>query len=616
MGLQTLLFDCKQLPPCSDSYEQCMITNNPRAQTGHRFVGRSSFKAQQTVSTKKSLQICLLCTPDLQVNTKMLTEKNEKPRLPNAISIGINQHGAVLTQAQRESIAETKGICVMCGLKTHQVTLLNSKPLRNEDIYQGICIRDNPLRVPAYVYRAWKSNFQPNNQAHCHPLPAVTMKKSPTSLASIASKFPLEDPNIAQLPHDEIYGKNTYEEERIVPTQSPLLGDILMPVTMKKSPSLTSIVSKFLSEELNKAQIPRSKIYGKILCKESIVPMQSPMLGHIGDHKEAISGANWRCSAPNSQILPGAIQVGNEDHVDENYLLSSMIADQNVPVAPATTLVEAERVDLVYGVAEAVHAHNDSSLVVTAAGASEQDQLVNMICSVSKRSLRIIVGMVLLLIVTIIVSATVGVLSQNKSSRSSTLAIGTTSNTAPFVIPSNLPLVSSSSPSVHTLGAVNVTTASTTQPPFTHIPTPLSSLSTQKETFASETLSPTRQPHSPMPPLEPDDGLQIICQWMDLSPTMCPTVYSAYPPRATATGTIPTQIGLLTSLMDLSLVFLSLSGTIPTQIGLPMFLTGFVLKLNDLTGPIPSQIGLLTSLKNLFLRTIHCLSKSQHKLNN
>jgi Leucine-rich repeat (LRR) protein len=68
------------------------------------------------------------------------------------------------------------------------------------------------------------------------------------------------------------------------------------------------------------------------------------------------------------------------------------------------------------------------------------------------------------------------------------------------------------------------------------------------------------------------------------------------------TGSIPSQIGLLTSLWQLSLNNNALTGSIPFQIGLLTSLhVGLGLAYNALTGSIPSQIGLLTNLRGLGL---------------
>jgi hypothetical protein len=117
-------------------------------------------------------------------------------------------------------------------------------------------------------------------------------------------------------------------------------------------------------------------------------------------------------------MFPGVIQVGgnnNQHHVDENYRsLLPLVTDQNViSPPPTTTMVEAESVDLAYGVAKAVNVQ-DGSLIPTAAGgagASEREGNVNLNCTASKQ----IMPKVLLLIVTVIVVATVGFVIQNKT---------------------------------------------------------------------------------------------------------------------------------------------------------------------------------------------------------
>jgi hypothetical protein len=253
-----------------------------------------------------------------------------------------------------------------------------------------------------------------------------------------------------------------------------------------------------------------------------------------------------------------------------------MVADRNIVGAPpATTMVEqAERVDLVYGVSEAVKVE-DGSLIPTEAGAgtSKQEGTVNVI----SWSMQIIVGMGLLVMVTVYVAETVFVLSQNKS-------------------PNNLftPAPVAFSPDI----IISITPA----PVVPVTPAPTTPLHTLPPTPPS-TARPTTPPIAPIPTPDQAD-LQLICAWLDLSLTMCPTETRAVLPIATAMGSIPSQIGLLTSLTDLDLFNNALSGSIPSQIVLLTSLTDLDLSMNALTGSIPSQIGLLTSLTGLGLSTI------------
>ncbi len=62
-------------------------------------------------------------------------------------------------------------------------------------------------------------------------------------------------------------------------------------------------------------------------------------------------------------------------------------------------------------------------------------------------------------------------------------------------------------------------------------------------------------------------------------------------------SSIPSEIGLATSLHMLRLNTNRLAGTIPSEIGLLTNLVFLELHDNNLTGPIPSELGLLTSLE-------------------
>ncbi|OQY26418.1 MAG: hypothetical protein B6244_13670, partial [Candidatus Cloacimonetes bacterium 4572_55] len=66
-------------------------------------------------------------------------------------------------------------------------------------------------------------------------------------------------------------------------------------------------------------------------------------------------------------------------------------------------------------------------------------------------------------------------------------------------------------------------------------------------------------------------------------------------------GSIPTEIGNLTSLTSLNLLGNSLSGSIPPEIGNLTSLTYLNLYSNSLSGSIPPEIGNLTSLTSLYL---------------
>ncbi len=66
-------------------------------------------------------------------------------------------------------------------------------------------------------------------------------------------------------------------------------------------------------------------------------------------------------------------------------------------------------------------------------------------------------------------------------------------------------------------------------------------------------------------------------------------------------GSIPTELGQLTSLTSLDLCVNDLTGTIPTELGQLTSLTYLALYSNDLTGTIPSQLVQLLSLEKLAL---------------
>jgi len=66
-------------------------------------------------------------------------------------------------------------------------------------------------------------------------------------------------------------------------------------------------------------------------------------------------------------------------------------------------------------------------------------------------------------------------------------------------------------------------------------------------------------------------------------------------------GTIPTELALMTNLEDLFLVYNQLSGTIPTELGKMTNLSSLSLFYNQLSGSIPTELGIMTNLASLAL---------------
>ena len=73
--------------------------------------------------------------------------------------------------------------------------------------------------------------------------------------------------------------------------------------------------------------------------------------------------------------------------------------------------------------------------------------------------------------------------------------------------------------------------------------------------------------------------------------------------RNTLTGSIPTELGNLTSLEYLYLNYNQLTGAIPSELGNLTILKRLNLRINRLTGSIPPQLGNLTSISTLYLDT-------------
>ena len=67
-------------------------------------------------------------------------------------------------------------------------------------------------------------------------------------------------------------------------------------------------------------------------------------------------------------------------------------------------------------------------------------------------------------------------------------------------------------------------------------------------------------------------------------------------------GTVPSELGLMTTLQSLDLSQNVLSGTLPSQLGRLTRLHTLLLHSNSVSGSVPSQLGSLTRLRSLHLR--------------
>jgi Leucine-rich repeat (LRR) protein len=70
-------------------------------------------------------------------------------------------------------------------------------------------------------------------------------------------------------------------------------------------------------------------------------------------------------------------------------------------------------------------------------------------------------------------------------------------------------------------------------------------------------------------------------------------------------GTLPTELGLMTALTYLDLSDNQWTGTLPTELGLMIALNDLSLDENELTGTLPTELGLMTSLTSLSLDNNH-----------
>jgi hypothetical protein len=94
-----------------------------------------------------------------------------------------------------------------------------------------------------------------------------------------------------------------------------------------------------------------------------------------------------------------------------------------------------------------------------------------------------------------------------------------------------------------------------------------------------------------------------VCLWKGLNCTDQGFLARMELDENNVVGRLPSELGLLTNLVNLGLSINALTGPIPSEIG---FLTGLIdldFGLNALTGPIPSEIGFLRELTEVWFDT-------------
>lgn len=89
-----------------------------------------------------------------------------------------------------------------------------------------------------------------------------------------------------------------------------------------------------------------------------------------------------------------------------------------------------------------------------------------------------------------------------------------------------------------------------------------------------------------------------VCDWEGVTCDESGLIKKLYPNSAQYTGTIGTEIGLITSLKYFK-VGINIQGTLPTEIGLLNNLEYLSFVYNDLSGALPSELGQLSNLEDL-----------------
>lgn len=72
--------------------------------------------------------------------------------------------GRLLSEEERKKIAKTRGLCYPCGRPTHDKRrfMMTNSPKTNEDVFEGICIKCHPDKVPKHVFEEWDKRNKPS----------------------------------------------------------------------------------------------------------------------------------------------------------------------------------------------------------------------------------------------------------------------------------------------------------------------------------------------------------------------------------------------------------------------------------------------------------------------
>ena len=67
--------------------------------------------------------------------------------------------GRVLTEKEKIHVAEVKGYCLKCGIRTHKGNkAVRQRPLTNDEVWKGICIKCHPSKVPTDIRQQYYKN--------------------------------------------------------------------------------------------------------------------------------------------------------------------------------------------------------------------------------------------------------------------------------------------------------------------------------------------------------------------------------------------------------------------------------------------------------------------------
>lgn len=207
-----------------------------------------------------------------------------------------NQHGTALSQEEREAIAKKKGVCVKCGLKTHDVKMFKRTALTTDHVYEGKCIRCNANTVPLPILQAWEQKFKPIQA------PASTAPNAKFRMAGRLATISVHTGSDA-----------TSNGHQVPPNRTPPSGSASMPIQNRHAPSRGGSGSLMQGQRNSES----STSSGGYSHSQQLRPRSQTRPGVAANMAPEVGNLSERSATPPPP--PPPVSVGSDLMINEDY---------------------------------------------------------------------------------------------------------------------------------------------------------------------------------------------------------------------------------------------------------------------------------------------------------